>query len=98
MGGTKESHDQAKYLAEQLRKFGFDKVELKKYNALLSFPRAPGNITLFGEDGAVLFNSTILEKPLHESEGDPREVYPFNAYTASGQAEVMFRVHFFPFL
>lgn len=88
MGGSKESFEQAQYLADQLRKFGFDKVELKKYHALLSVPRSPGNVSIYDGNGNVLFHSTILEKPLHESEGDPREVYPFNAYTASGQAEV----------
>eukprot|EP00794_Sanderia_malayensis_P016201 gene16201-17831_t len=87
VGGTKESRQQAEYMAEKLRLFGFDKVELKKYTALLSVPRAPGNVSLFDARGDVLFNSTILEKPLHQSEGDPREIYPFNAYTASGQAE-----------
>jgi len=60
---------------------------MKKYTALLSVPRSPGNITVYGNNGSILFDSTILEKPLHKSEGDPREVYPFNAYTASGQAE-----------
>lgn len=88
LGGSKESFEQAKYLADELRKFGFDKVELKKYTALLSVPRSPGNVTMFEQDGTVAFHSTVLEKPLHKSEGDPREVYPFNAYTASGQAEV----------
>ena len=88
IGGSKESYEQAKYLADQLRKFGFDKVELKKYYALLSVPRSPGNVSLYDESGTVLFHETITEKPLHNSEGDPREVYPFNAYTASGQAEV----------
>ncbi|XP_065067793.1 putative N-acetylated-alpha-linked acidic dipeptidase [Rhopilema esculentum] len=87
IGGSKESYEQAKYLADQLRKFGFDKVELKKYYALLSVPRSPGNVSLYDENGTVLFHETITEKPLHSSEGDPREVYPFNAYTASGQAE-----------
>ena len=88
VGGTKESLAQAEYMADQFRLFGFDKVELKKYNALLSVPRVPGNVSMFDADGSVLFNATILEKPLHESEGDPREIFPFNAYTASGQAEV----------
>ena len=90
MGGSRESFEQAQYLADLLRKFGFDKVELKEYHALLSVPRSPGNVSMYDGDGNVLFHSTILEKPLHESEGDPREVYPFNAYTASGQAEVRF--------
>ena len=90
LGGSKESFEQAKYFADRLRSFGFDKVEMKKYTALLSVPRSPGNITVYGSNGSILFDSTILEKPLHKSEGDPREVYPFNAYTASGQAEVIF--------
>ena len=88
LAGSRESFQQAKYLADELRAFGFDKVELKKYTALLSYPRSPGNVTVFGHNSSVLFHSTILERPLHKSEGDPREVYPFNAYTASGQAEV----------
>ena len=88
LAGTKESLEQAQQIEKVLKEFGFDKVEIQKYYALLCYPRVPANVTMFDENGELIHKVTIVEEALDETEGDSREVYPFNAYTASGQAEV----------
>jgi len=60
---------------------------LYKYNIYLSYPTAPGNIYLHGNDSALLQTLTIENEPVFdESERKPTLLYPFNAYAANGNA------------
>ena len=87
VGGSIESYQQALAIKAEWEKYGLDKVELKGYDVLLSFPAKPGKASIEGENGT-LFTAQRKEKTLHHAENDPRALPPFNAFSPSGNVQV----------
>ena len=87
-GGSKISLEQAQYIAKEWTSYGFDKVELKKYDVLLSYPVRPGRASIVAENGSTLFKAQEKEKILHQNENHPDVLPPFNAYSGSGNIRV----------
>ena len=60
LAGTERQHELAQVLAEKLRKYGIDDVELPSYKVLLSFPIEddPNIISIVAENGTVVTNFT----------------------------------------
>ena len=88
MAGTPESKKQAEWVARKLKEYGLDKVEIKKYKALLSFPKEPGSITILDEYGGEGKKYISMEKSANKYENDSRVVPPFIAYSAAGEFDV----------
>lgn len=88
LGGTKANNDLATYIEKEWKSYGFDKVEQKPYDVLLSYPRRPANITLQDASGKVIFQAKTIEDAYFDHENNSESVYPFNAYSASGTVEV----------
>ena len=70
------------------KKYGMDHVEEYKYNIYLSYPEAPGEITLHnGENEKVLVIEN--EPTIDESEkNNDKLLYPFNAFSGRGNVTV----------
>lgn len=83
-GGSPFSKEQAEHIKTKWEEFGLDKVELKKYDVLLSYPEIPGIASIKSADGSTLFTAQRKEKVLESSENDPNVLPPFNAYSSSG--------------
>ena len=77
------------YIRNQWKKYGLDKAELKKYNVLLSYPKRPGIVALMDENGTVLHKSAPIESYLDPEENDSRNIWPYNAYSPSGDLQVL---------
>ena len=65
-----------------------DKVELRKYNILLSFPEKPGSVSLVHSNGSEVFKSAPQEEFLIPEENNSNVVPPFNAYSPNGTVRV----------
>ena len=91
-GGSPFSKEQAEHIKTKWEEFGLDKVELKKYDVLLSYPEIPGIASIKSADGSTLFTAQRKEKVLESSENDPNVLPPFNAYSSSGNVTVSMEV------
>ena len=89
--------DQNNKLAEQLQllwnSYGFDKVEIKNYTVLLTYPNKSSlnvlNIVSSNDITDVVYvANTTLEEPLVAGEDDPNVSAPFNAYSGIGTVNV----------
>ena len=87
-GGSPFSYDQAVHIKKKWEEFGLDKVELKKYDVLLSYPETPGIASIKSGDGSTLFTAQRREKVLEPSENNTNVLPPFNAYSSSGNVTV----------
>ena len=76
------------YIRKEWVKFGMDKVELRKYNILLSFPEKPGSVSLVHANGSEVFKSAPQEEFLIPEENNSNVVPPFNAYSPNGTVRV----------
>ena len=65
-----------------------DKVEVKQYKVLLSYPSEPGQVTLFNKEGEKILKFESVEKCYNKWENDTRAQPPFIAYSQSGIVEV----------
>jgi len=83
-GGSQISAEQARHIEKKWKDFGFDKVELKKYDVLLSYPERPGIVSILAKDGSTLFTAQRMEKILQQAENNSDVLPPFNAYSSSG--------------
>ena len=88
LGGTPASAEQAHFVRDTWDSYGFDKVEEKKYDVLLSYPTAPAEVSVVDGNGSVLFEATMTENAFFKEENSSDSVYPFNAYAAPGNVEV----------
>ena len=88
IAGSPESKKQAEWVAEKFKQFGFDRVEIKKYKVLLSYPTEPGRVEVLDEDGNEDFKFESVEKSYNKYENDSRAMPPFIAYAQSGTFEV----------
>ena len=87
-GGSEISYEQARHIAKEWKKSGFDKVELKKYDVLLSYPEREGMASIKNDNGTTLFTAQIKEKVLQPDENNSDVLPPFNAYSGSGNVTV----------
>ena len=92
MGGSEESKDQAEYVQKEWQKYGLDRVELKKYDAVLSFPKSPGLAQIVDDKGAKVFQARQKEKALFDEEKDDRVLSPFYAFSGSGNVTVSYGI------
>ena len=88
MGGTRRNLELAKFMHDEWKENFIDKVYLKEYYVHLSYPRKPANVTLLSSDRKLLFQAKTTEEPFFKEENSTEIVYPFNAYSASGDVEV----------
>ncbi len=86
--GSAFSNEQAQRIKKKWEESGFDKVELKKYDVLLSYPERPGIASIKSDNGTTLFTAQRKEKVLEPSENKPDVLPPFNAYSSSGNVTV----------
>lgn len=88
MAGTRRNLKLAKFIHDEWRNNLFDKVHLKDYNVYLSYSRKPANVTLFSSNKRILFQAKTTEKAFFKEENHTANIYPFHAYSASGNIEV----------
>ena len=93
--GSNESLQQAIYIKGKWIEYGMSKVEMKKYNIMLSRPEKPGVVALYNASGHEIYRSAPQEKFLIPSENDSRVVPPFNAYAPAGSVKVGYYVCLF---
>lgn len=91
-GGSPFSNEQAEHIKKKWEEFGLEKVEMKKYDVLLSYPETPGIASIKSGDGSTLFTAQRKEKVLEPSENDTNVLPPFNAYSSSGNVTVSMEV------
>ena len=91
-GGSPFSYEQAIHIKKKWEEFGLDKVELKRYDVLLSYPEVPGIASIKSGDGSTLFTAQRKEKVLEPAENDSNVLPPFNAYSSSGNVTVSMEV------
>lgn len=82
--GSNRSEQMAYHIAEKWRKSGFDRTEVYKYNAYLSYPQQPSQIWL--RDKEDITKKIILgnEPAFDDSERKGKILYPFNAFSPAG--------------
>ena len=66
-----------------------DRVDVKTYKVLLSYPKAPGELTLLTNEGKKILHFASVEKSYNKWENDSRALPPFIAYSQSGIFEVL---------
>ena len=87
-GGSAFSNEQAEHIKKKWEEYGIDKVEMKKYDVLLSYPERPGIASIKTDNGSTLFTAQRKEKVLESSENNTNVLPPFNAYSSSGNVTV----------
>uniref|UniRef100_A0A1I8C1W8 Peptidase_M28 domain-containing protein n=1 Tax=Meloidogyne hapla TaxID=6305 RepID=A0A1I8C1W8_MELHA len=92
--GTDENRRVGQKLAELWKQNGLEKVRLMEYDVLLSYPNwtNPNKVTILGDDGKVMFQSTGLSPDLtpknEKSNPDSyRAAIQWLAYSANGTVE-----------
>jgi len=87
LAGTQRNTELGQFMVSEWKQFGFDRVEAKEYDVLLSYPRSPANISLKDENGKIIHQLTTTEEAFYPEENSTDSVYPFNAYSNSGDVE-----------
>ena len=86
--GQPVSKKQADHLKKLWTEQGLDKVDIHKYNILLSYPNNPGQITIF-EDGKEIKKLVIDNEPaIDDTEKKGEVLYPFNAFSPNATVTV----------
>ncbi|XP_068729994.1 N-acetylated-alpha-linked acidic dipeptidase 2-like [Montipora capricornis] len=80
LSGSNVSWKEASYIQKKWKDYGFDKVELKKYDVLFSYPERTGTVSINAGDGTMLFTAQELD----QSEKHLKVLSTFNAYSRSG--------------
>ena len=88
IAGSPESKKQAEWVASKFQEAGFDRVEIKKYKVLLSYPTEPGSVHMTDKEGNDIVKFLSVEKCYNEFENDSRSLPPFIAYAQSGTFQV----------
>ena len=88
MGGTRRNLELGNFIRDEWKNNFIDNVYLKDYYVYLSYPRKPANVTLLSADRRILFQAKTTEEAFFKEENSTENVYPFNAYSASGDVEV----------
>eukprot|EP00794_Sanderia_malayensis_P009273 gene9273-10251_t len=87
IAGSPESKKQAEWVAGKFEEAGFDRVEIKKYKVLLSYPTEPGSVKLMNANGDEEVSFLSVEDSYNQYENDSRALPPFIAYSQSGTFE-----------
>lgn len=82
VAGTKEDYATAIYVRDKLRSYGLP-AELKEYDVLLPYPKAPSIVELIAPQRETL-RVREAEIPEDPSSSNPRIIPLFNGYSASG--------------
>jgi len=93
IAGSDQNYKLADDLALQWHSYGFDRVEIKNYTVLLTYPNRSSlnvlNIVSRSDINNVVYTAnTTLEKPLVKGEDDPDVSPPFNAFSGTGTVNV----------
>ena len=88
LAGTRRNLKLATFIRDQWISNFFDKVYLKDYYVCLSYARKPGKVILLNSNKKILFQAKTTEKAFFKEENHTGNVYPFHAYSASGDIEV----------
>lgn len=88
IAGSPEGKKQAEWVAGKFKEFGLDRVEIKKYKVLLSYPTEPGEVKVMDDGDEEGFSFKSVEKSYNKYENDSRAMPPFIAYSQSGTFEV----------
>ena len=75
-----------KWISDKWKEFGFDHVNLERYNLLLSYPdpENPNKIYLKDDRGSVQFTSKHKEDVLRAEDQHPDFIHAFNAFSPAG--------------
>ncbi|GAB6029099.1 hypothetical protein CHUAL_004882 [Chamberlinius hualienensis] len=89
VSGSEFNNHLADHLAELWQNFGFDSVQKKTYEVLLSFPdeQNPNKVELLNERGQVVFASKHRETILRPEDDNENLIPIFNTYSPNGTAE-----------
>ncbi|XP_031552258.1 glutamate carboxypeptidase 2-like [Actinia tenebrosa] len=85
--GSKETYDQALHIKNKWLEYGFDNVELKKYQVLLSFPEKAGVVAINAENGTELYKTLPPDVNNDPAYNDSRVFPPFSAYSPAGSVK-----------
>ena len=91
-GSTDDVSQSKNFIYKKWKSFlGEEKVQLKKYEVLLSYPFKPGNVSIYDEKKKkIIFTSHLNESRLWPDENIANVRVPFSAYSASGNVKVCF--------
>ena len=81
--GTDASYVQAQFIEKEWKASGFDSVETKRYEVLVSYPKRPSVVSLINSNGSVAQSWLSVERSLEAT-----VVFPYSAYSGSGTAVV----------
>jgi archaellin len=76
------------YIKKKWLEYGFDNVELKRYQVLLSFPEKAGVVTIQAKNGSELYKTSAADISTNPAYNDSRVFPPFNAYSPAGSVKV----------
>ena len=86
IAASKQDYSLTKWIFRKWKEFGFDHVNLERYNFLLSFPdpKNPNKIFVKDERGRVQFTSKHKEDVLRPGDEHPDFIHAFNAFSPAG--------------
>ncbi|KAK3585561.1 hypothetical protein CHS0354_022971 [Potamilus streckersoni] len=90
LAGTQNVKDMVKYIAQQWRDNGLDKVEVTPYEVLMSYPNItnPNRVEIVIANGGPIFTSAFVEKALDDDGNQSDIIPPYNSWAPAGVAEV----------
>ena len=88
IGGSPVQKEYGEYIRREWEEFGMDKVEMLRYDILLSFPEEPGAVSIVNAQGVEEFRTAPQEEFLIPEENNSNVVPPFNAYSPNGTVRV----------
>ena len=88
LAGSARNKALADYVATQWKQSHVDRVEIKSYSVLLSYPNTtqPNTVSITTANKTVVYECSKVEPPLTNDENTSNVTPPFNAYAASGVA------------
>ena len=87
IGGSERNNELGDYIAKTWEEYGM-KIHKKTYEVLLSEPKNPAILQLFYSNGSIEYEPKMVEEAFFEEENSTESVFPFNAYTKSGDVTV----------
>lgn len=83
LDGTNDSCAQALFIKNEWNSFGFDAVQLKRYDVLLLYPERPSVLSVNTQNGTEVYSSILKEDSTNKDNG-PKHAIPFSTNSASG--------------
>ncbi|XP_031569805.1 N-acetylated-alpha-linked acidic dipeptidase 2-like [Actinia tenebrosa] len=86
IAGSKRNNELAREIARRWEHYGFDKVELARYDILLSLPdpNNPSSVSIVDNEGRTRLQFPLKEKAVLPSEESPDVLPPFLTVTPNG--------------